>query len=240
MMASVALDITIAVLLLVTIGYCWKLSRRITILHQSKAELNTFIENFNSAIIRAESNIEELKAQGETADKNLKEQINEARMLVNDLTFLADRSNKIADNLEEQIKLTRMLGKATPTSQQPTISKLSRQNTQPKEQAPEVTRQDPVAQKARQDKSKSNTMTPTKQKALEMALEQIASHKAALSRTQNKAQPAPQQAPPAVRAQPAKQPQHQKLSATTVPESVNTTIDKVFKQDRVEETTKRI
>jgi hypothetical protein len=104
---SLILDIFIAALLLTTVLYCWKLSRRITLLHEGKEDLNLFIQDFNKAILRAEDNIDQLKTIGESTDEKLNDHIQKARFLANDLSFLMDKGEHIADNLERQIGASR-------------------------------------------------------------------------------------------------------------------------------------
>lgn len=97
----------IAVLLLLTIGFSWKLSKRITVLHKSRQELNKFIGDFNIAIARAENNIAELRELEQKADTTLASHIEQAKYLAQDLNFLAERGETIADNLEQQIEIAR-------------------------------------------------------------------------------------------------------------------------------------
>jgi len=101
------LDYVIASLLVMTVLYCWKLSRKIALLHASKHELNQFIEDFNQAIERAEHNIVQLKEAGEEADLHLKDHVNKARFLANDLSFLMEKGENTADRLEHLIELSK-------------------------------------------------------------------------------------------------------------------------------------
>lgn len=103
------LDGVIAILLLTTISYCWKLNSRINLLRQGRQEMNQFLVDFNHSIQRAEWNIGELKQHTETADETLRAQLDKAKILNNDLSFLIDRAENIADVLEQYIKHTRNL-----------------------------------------------------------------------------------------------------------------------------------
>ena len=172
---TLALDVAIAFLLLVTIGYCWKLSKRITLLHQGKEDLNHFIKDFNNAIIRAEDNIVQLKELGSETDEKLREDIRKARFLANDLSFLMDKGENVADTLEHFISTSRGSFSNPPGSSRtgPTSTLTSpgarraANNIAPEQEA------------ARKKSLPSQQMTPTKKQALDDVLSQIAARKAA-------------------------------------------------------------
>ena len=170
MNAVLLLDATIALLLITTIVYCWKLSRKIAAIHEGRQELNTFIADFNTAITRAEFNISQLKSLGEETDVNLREHIQKARFLANDLSFLMDKGESVADTLEDFITGSRKV-----TSSQ--IGRSSSRNITDSKKAS-------VAQMARNIKERGNShivkeekMSPSKKQALDTALSQIAARK---------------------------------------------------------------
>ena len=74
-MTGVILDTIIAGLLFVTVVYCVRLSRKITLLHQGKEELNQFINEFNHAIMRADDNIKQLRQLGGETNEKLQERV---------------------------------------------------------------------------------------------------------------------------------------------------------------------
>lgn len=101
------LDAVLAALLLVTIIYCWRLSRKVAAIHASKRELQTLISAFDEAINRAENGILQLRDTTDQADKILQQHIEKARFLSNDLAFLAHKGNNVADRLEDYIHQSR-------------------------------------------------------------------------------------------------------------------------------------
>lgn len=111
-MIGTILDIVIAFLLLATVIYCIKLSRKITLIHQGKEELNEFIRDFNDAIVRAEDNIAELKDIGSDTEEKLQEHVQKARYLANDLSFLMDKGEKISSNLEHNLNMSKVVAKS--------------------------------------------------------------------------------------------------------------------------------
>ena len=93
---SLILDIVLAVLLIVTIGYAVVLNRRLGALRHNKEELERLARGFVETTSRAESGIGELKSMTDI----LQERIERAESLRDDLVFLTDRGNTAADRLE--------------------------------------------------------------------------------------------------------------------------------------------
>ena len=100
---SLILDMFVAVLLIVMIGYAFTLNKRLGTLRRDKEELQKLALNFGDATIRAEESTVQLRA---TIDV-LQEQIKRAESLREDLVFLVDRGNGTADTLEELVRTVR-------------------------------------------------------------------------------------------------------------------------------------
>ncbi len=107
---SLALDVLVAVLLVITIGYAMVLNRRLGRLRRDKSELEKLAATFGRATERAEESIGKLK---KTADA-LKERIDNAQALRDDLAFLIDRGGSAADRLEETVRAARKEGASRP------------------------------------------------------------------------------------------------------------------------------
>lgn len=107
---SLALDVLVAVLLVITIGYAMVLNRRLGRLRRDKSELEKLAATFGQATARAEESIGRLK---KTADA-LKERIDNAQALRDDLAFLIDRGGSAADRLEETVRAARIKGGSGP------------------------------------------------------------------------------------------------------------------------------
>lgn len=100
---SLILDIVLAVLLVVTIGYAVVLNRRLGALRQNKDELERLASGFVETTSRAERGIGELRAMTDI----LQERIERAESLRDDLVFLMDRGNATADRLEGVVREAR-------------------------------------------------------------------------------------------------------------------------------------
>ena len=100
---SLILDMFVAVLLVVMIGYAFKLNRRLGTLRRDEEELQKLALSFGDATLRAEESTAQLR---ETIDV-LQERIKKAETLREDLVFLVDRGNGTADSLVELVRTAR-------------------------------------------------------------------------------------------------------------------------------------
>ena len=96
----IILDVVVATLLLATIFYAWKLSRSISSFKESRKEMAEFINQFGSAIVQAEDSITKLKTLNKEIDSDMRVNIERARFLANDLSFLIHKGNDVANKLE--------------------------------------------------------------------------------------------------------------------------------------------
>ncbi|MCH7937622.1 MAG: hypothetical protein IH994_11115 [Proteobacteria bacterium] len=100
---SLIVDLFVAVLLVVTIGYAIVLNKRLGKLRGDKVELEKLATTFGESTIRAEDSIEKLR---NTADM-LQGRMEKAEALRDDLAFLIDRGGQAADKLEDLVRATR-------------------------------------------------------------------------------------------------------------------------------------
>ena len=100
------LDLLIAVLLIVTISYAVVLNRRLSMMRRDKAALERLASSFTQATGRAEESIGKLKQTAES----LRERMDKAQSLRDDLVFLVERGTGTADRLEELVRETRGVG----------------------------------------------------------------------------------------------------------------------------------
>lgn len=100
---SLILDMLLAVLLVVTIGYAVLLNRRLGLLRADRTELEKIAVTFGEATVRAEESLSHLKHNAES----LQERLAKAQSLADDLSFLVDRGSGVADRLEELVRTAR-------------------------------------------------------------------------------------------------------------------------------------
>jgi Domain of unknown function (DUF6468) len=94
----------LAVLLMVTIGYCRGLSRRIKLLQAARGELGGIVAQFDQATGRAMTTLAELQTVSQRITEGLQLKIDKANFLADDLAFLIEKSTKLAVQLDSQAK----------------------------------------------------------------------------------------------------------------------------------------
>ncbi len=114
---SVILDIVIAVLLVVMIYYAVMLNRSLSTLKKSKDELQSLLGGFEESTAKAEMAINRIKVEATDNSYSVKELIKEADRLREDLQFLVDRGEGVADKLEGGITKSRKSAVAEPAAQ---------------------------------------------------------------------------------------------------------------------------
>ena len=111
-MASLLLEGLLAVLLIATIGYAAMLDRRLRTLRQSRDEMQALLASFTAATAHAQAGLIALRETGQTTTQGLQGDIERAKALRDDLSFLVDRGNSLADRLEGGIGAARVAVKA--------------------------------------------------------------------------------------------------------------------------------
>lgn len=107
MTVTLAGDAVVALLLVITIFYAAKLSRRLAVLRADKAELKALIESLAAASASAEGGIRALRAAAGNVGHELEARVQRAKSLREDLTYLSDRGAAIADRLEGSVRSRR-------------------------------------------------------------------------------------------------------------------------------------
>jgi len=98
------LDGVVVVLLIATIGYAVILNRRIGEMRRWKAEFDRLITSFNQATTRAEAGIQSLKSIASQRGPDLQRSLDKARSLRDDLAYLVERGDTLADRLTEAVR----------------------------------------------------------------------------------------------------------------------------------------
>jgi hypothetical protein len=104
------LDIVVILLLIPTIIYAITLNRRLTALRKSRDELSKVVNSFNEATMRAEAGIPKLKKATTEANGLLKDRVEKAQTLRDDLAFMIERAEELASRLESGVRAARTEG----------------------------------------------------------------------------------------------------------------------------------
>lgn len=89
----------VAVLLAMTVVYCFILDRRLRQLRSGQDGMKEVISGLNSATERAQGSVAQLKIAGDAAGGELREAVTKARALSDELSVMIEAGNNIADRL---------------------------------------------------------------------------------------------------------------------------------------------
>ncbi len=101
------MDLAIILLLVPTIVYAAILNRRLSALRNSRDELAKVVGSFNEATMRAEAGIPKLKKATLDANNALQERVEKAHSLRDDLAFMIERAEEMADRLDGAVRTGR-------------------------------------------------------------------------------------------------------------------------------------
>ena len=101
------LDIPLVILLTATLFHAVRLERALGALKRDRAALEAMVGTFNASTRAAESGIERLRTATEGSGRQIQRQIDAATTLKEDLTFLVQRAEGIADRLDDLLRAAR-------------------------------------------------------------------------------------------------------------------------------------
>ncbi len=119
------INLSIIILLIPTIIYAYKLNKNLSLLRQNQKSLSQLISSLNEATYKAENSIPKLKTVTQNSSEDLKEVIDSAKTLKDDLTFINERADNLADRLENVIHAGREISPAGKKSQRIDDNKLA-------------------------------------------------------------------------------------------------------------------
>src|ERR1700722_10709168 len=101
------LDISLMVLLAATLFHAVRLERALGVLKRDRAALEDLVASFNASTRAAEAGVERLHVATEGSGRQIQRQIDTATTLKDDLTFLVQRGEGLADRLDEVVRAAR-------------------------------------------------------------------------------------------------------------------------------------
>lgn len=104
---ALALDIILVLLLAVTIAYCVVLNRRLQVMRAAQSEMIKLIHEFDRATVQAKSGIADLRQAGGEIATRLQEQVKRAQALSEDLSFMIDAGDRMAEKLDGRMQNAR-------------------------------------------------------------------------------------------------------------------------------------
>lgn len=106
--AQFLLEGTLVLLLGATLFHALRLERALGVLKRDRAVLEALVAGFNDSTRQAEVGVERLRAASEGAGRQIARQIEQAQRLRDDLSFLTERGDKLAERLEGNVRSARM------------------------------------------------------------------------------------------------------------------------------------
>lgn len=103
------INIIIIALLIPTIIYACRLNSNLKALRQNQKSLAQLVNALNEATFKAENSIPKLKSVTEHSSEGLREVVDSAKELKDDLLFINERADNLADRLENAISSSRSI-----------------------------------------------------------------------------------------------------------------------------------
>lgn len=107
MTLTLIVEIVVAVLLLVTLGISLVLNRRLGNLRANQDEMRRLIGDFDKALSKARQGMAELKTTSAAADTAHEERMKQAKTLRDELGFMVETADRLADRLAGEATATR-------------------------------------------------------------------------------------------------------------------------------------
>ena len=105
------LEIILIGLLAATLVQAIRLERALGSLKRDRASLEALVVGFNTSTHQAESGIQRLRAAADGAGRQIESQMGKSVSLKDDLAFLTERGDRIADRLDSLVRATRPLAR---------------------------------------------------------------------------------------------------------------------------------
>ena len=103
------LEAVLVLLLAATLVHALRLERALGVLKRDRAVLEDLVAGFNASTRQAEAGIEQLRVAADGAGRQIARQIDTAVRLKDDLVFLLERGESLADRLDSLIRAGRPL-----------------------------------------------------------------------------------------------------------------------------------
>lgn len=113
---EILLELALIGLLAATLFHALRLERLLAALKRDRVVLEETINGFASSTRQAEAGLERLRGVADGAGRQIARQLDEARALKDDLTFLMERGGRLADRMDTLVRAGRPLAGETPAT----------------------------------------------------------------------------------------------------------------------------
>jgi hypothetical protein len=115
------LEIALIALLAATLFHAVRLERALGVLKRDRAALESLVAGFNASTRQAEIGIDRLRAAADGAGRQIARQTDAATALKDDLAFLMERGERLADRMDGLVRAARPLA-AVESPRQPALA----------------------------------------------------------------------------------------------------------------------
>lgn len=131
---KILIDSVMILLLGATIFYCFLVNKRIRVLQDSKEEFAKLIQQFDQTTQKAQESIDDLQKMSAKVTDSLNERLDKANFLADDLAFMIEKGNKVADKVDDTLPRTARSAKtAAPPKREPAVGKTKRSSSKAKD-----------------------------------------------------------------------------------------------------------
>ena len=120
------LELILVVLLLAMLFHAIRLERALGVLRRDRASLEQLVVGFNASTHQAESGIQRLRAAADGTGRQIESQLAKSVSLKDDLAFLTERGDRLADRLEILVREARPLAREHEAQSAPASSQAER------------------------------------------------------------------------------------------------------------------
>lgn len=107
MTAGLILESLVAVLLMVTIGYCFILNRRLAALRHGQNQMHATVLNLDKATEKARSSVEQMRVSSMSISDDLSQKLKAGRAIADELGMIVESGNSLADRLSGAVTTSR-------------------------------------------------------------------------------------------------------------------------------------
>src|SRR5690606_39537426 len=96
---DIILDLIVISCLGATIAFAVRLNKKLATIYKSREEIQAFLNQFTESMSKADASIKDLRGVGESVFKSAQKKMDDARALKDDLAFLNERGEELAERL---------------------------------------------------------------------------------------------------------------------------------------------
>jgi hypothetical protein len=113
------LELVLVVLLGATLLQAIRLERALGVLKRDRGALESLVVDFNASTHQAESGIQRLRGAVDVAGRQIESQVNKSVSLKDELAFITERGDRLADRLDTLVRVARPLIQERPAQDRP-------------------------------------------------------------------------------------------------------------------------